>query len=90
MSGRPVEPAIYSDYDVYMGYEIRTEVFGPVMSNPEDPIDLSIHYRASLAIFHQNQEVEGSREHMRLKFLTKEDAQQEAMKRGKDLIRQRF
>lgn len=90
MSSRPVEPSIYSDHDVYMGYEIRTEVLGPVMSNPDDRIDLSIHYRASLAVFHHHKEVDGSREYMRLKFLTKEDAQQEAMKRGKDLVRKLF
>ena len=90
MSDSPVEPTIYSDYDVYMGYEIRTEVFGPVMTNPDDPTDLSIHYRASLAIFHQHKEIDGSREYMRLKFLTKEEAQQEAMTRGKDLVRRRF
>jgi hypothetical protein len=90
LRNQPVEPAIYSDYEDYLGYEIRTEVLGPVASNPGDPADQSIHYHASLAIFHNHKEVDGSREHLRTKFINKDEAQEHVLTRGREVIKQFF
>lgn len=82
------EPSCFPDYEDYLGYEIRIEVFGPIKTDPLNPNDNSTHYVARLGVFYKGEEVPGTEEALKVKFPTKDEATKKAFERGRIIVGQ--
>ena len=83
------EPQSISDAESYMGYEIAYRIIGPIATNPSNPADTASHFKASVTLFHEGQQVDGTLEHLQDYYEDAEAAKNAALAQGRILVGQR-
>ena len=82
-------PQSISASEPYLGYDIAYRLIGPIDSNPHDPSDSATHFRASVTLFYQGQQVEGTLEHLHENFVDADAAKAAALSKGRVIVGQR-
>ncbi|MEE5162217.1 hypothetical protein V2J73_02950 [Pseudomonas alliivorans] len=70
----------------YLDYEVRVKVFGPVKTNPRDERCEMAHYLGTVAIFQNNAEIPGTRDHLQGQYPDMYLAENAALARGRELV----
>lgn len=71
----------------YLEYEIRVKVFGPVKTNPEEEHCQMAHHVATVAIFQDNAEIPGTRDHLQGQYADMHLAWNAGLAKGRELVK---
>jgi len=76
----------YCNDESYLDYEIRTRVFGPVKTNPQDSNCQMAHYLATVTVFQNGSEIDGARTALQGQYADQYLAENSAFARGRETV----